>query len=217
MIRSILVPDGYQRDKLKVGITGGIGSGKSTLADIFSDRIYHVFIGDLIARGIMECNREVIEKITAAFGEETYAGGRLNRRYLVSTAFQSRENLARLDSIVHPVFIQESIALMEESLKTSQIVFLDAAVIYEANMQDLFDFIILVTADSELRVTRAMQRTGLDEAQIREIILRQMTDENRKISIGVVIENNSDFEALESDADQILDILNSILANNSLC
>ena len=86
----------------KIGLTGGIGSGKSTVAKMFEDLMIPVYYADDRAKWLMVNSSELIEAIKNEFGDESYAGGKLNRSYLAAKVFTNRAQLEKLNSIVHP-------------------------------------------------------------------------------------------------------------------
>ena len=65
---------------ITVGITGGIGSGKTTVCEIWERLGAYVLNADDLAKKIMVEDKEVVEQIKQAFGEESYhKGGQINR------------------------------------------------------------------------------------------------------------------------------------------
>ncbi|MBQ3026572.1 MAG: dephospho-CoA kinase, partial [Alistipes sp.] len=87
---------------IKVAICGGIGSGKSTVCRMFAERGVALYDSDSRAKALMNESDELRKALVAEFGEECYTEGVLNRPYLASRVFGSEEQLARLNSIVHP-------------------------------------------------------------------------------------------------------------------
>ena len=74
---------------LKVGLTGGIGSGKTVVANVFKVLGIPVFDADAVAKDIMEADQQLVGKIKAAFGAETYTAGKLNRKILAGKVFNA--------------------------------------------------------------------------------------------------------------------------------
>ena len=100
-------------DDIKViGITGGIGSGKSTFADFIRQEGYPVIDMDSRAKELMNTSAEVQKKIIAAFGEDAYQNGVLNKDFLAQKVFATKndgDSLQKLNSIVHPAAIDDKI------------------------------------------------------------------------------------------------------------
>jgi len=124
--------------KVKIGITGGIGSGKSHVSKIIEKNGYVVLNADNIAKQIMIEDESVKELIISKFGEKSYLNDELNRSYIASKAFSSIEKLAILNAIVHPPMVEKISELMNAELQKSKIVFVEAALIYEAEVDEVF-------------------------------------------------------------------------------
>src|SRR5690606_15419288 len=142
---------------LKIGITGGIGSGKSYVAKIFKALGVPFYDADKEAKALMNTNQDIKTALTDEFGSEVYdIRGRLNRSYLASQVFKDKERLDKLNAIVHPIVIQhgEDWALSQTfpySLK-------EAALLFESGSYKKLDYTILVTAPTDIRIKRVMQR-----------------------------------------------------------
>src|ERR1044072_8471379 len=157
---------------LRVGITGGIGSGKTTIARIFEVLGIPVYYADDAARGMMSEDKYLKAEIITNFGEESYAGGTLNRKYLSSIVFKDKQKLATLNALVHPATIRSSNLWMKQ--QTTPYAIREAALIFESGVQEQLDFVIGVSAPTELRIERAMQRDNLTQEQVLERMDRQI-------------------------------------------
>ena len=82
---------------IKVGITGGIGSGKSTVCRLFAACGVPVYDSDSQAKRLMEEDGPLRMRLAARFGEEVYAGGRLNRKLLAGRVFSDPAELSALN------------------------------------------------------------------------------------------------------------------------
>jgi dephospho-CoA kinase len=198
--------------KLKVGITGGIGSGKSEFCKLIEGEGFVVLFADEIAKVLMVNSPDVRAKIIAAFGEGSYKNGTLQKEFLSSTVFSDPEKVKALNSIVHPAVIEASAELMNAILKKHDIVFYEAALIFEANMENLFDYVILVTAPEKTRLQRIMSRDKTDEEKIRLRMQHQMSDDLKLEKADLIIDNDGSIEDLQSKVKFALSILSTIPA-----
>ncbi|MCE1164134.1 MAG: dephospho-CoA kinase [Bacteroidetes bacterium] len=57
------------KDKILVGITGGIGSGKSEVCRILAKKGYKVIFADLMAKDLYKTNKTLARKVIKAFGK----------------------------------------------------------------------------------------------------------------------------------------------------
>lgn len=92
---------------IKVGITGGIGSGKSTVCRLFAACGAPVYDSDTQAKRLMEEDGPLRRRLAARFGEEIYAGGRLNRKLLAGRVFSDPAELSALNALVHPAVMED--------------------------------------------------------------------------------------------------------------
>lgn len=173
---------------LKVGITGGIGSGKSTVARMFEVLGVPVFYADAEARTMMEDDAEVRTAIVNAFGPEAYAEGRLNRQYLSSRMFGDRQQLERLNAIVHPAILRKADEWMNS--RNTPYALKEAALIFESGGQRYLDAVIGVYAPEPLRIARAMKRDGTDRDTVLARMRHQIEESVKMRLCDFVIRNN---------------------------
>lgn len=198
--------------KLKIAITGNIGSGKSVFSNFVEEAGFKVINADELSKRIMENDSDVKKKIIQSFGKESYINNKPDKKYLSEIVFNNPENLARLEAILHPAVIQKSVELMDENLKRNDMIFLEAALIYEANMEDLFDYVILITADREVRFKRKQNSENYSEEQFTKRENMQIPQDEKRKRADFIFENNQDLNALK----QKVELLFILLKNPSL-
>src|SRR5262249_43697497 len=141
---------------LKVGLTGGIGSGKSTIARAFEVLGIPVYSSDLASRRLMNEDPVLMAGVRAAFGEQACVDGNVARACLASIVFKDKEQLARLNALVHPATIRDGDAWIAR--QTGPYAIRESSLIFEAGMQGQFDRVIGVSAPAALRIKRVMDR-----------------------------------------------------------
>ena len=159
----------------KIAICGGIGSGKSTVCQMFAERGAAIYDSDSRAKALMNSSAELREALIAEFGAECYANGALNRPYLAEKVFGSEEQLAKLNSIVHPAVKTDFLRWAEE--QEGDYCILETAILFESGFDAVVDCSVAVLAPMPLRVERAMQRDGATKEQIEARIKAQMSDD----------------------------------------
>jgi len=195
---------------VKIGITGGIGSGKSFVSKIIEESGYLVLNADDIAKQIMLEDESVRELIISEFGENSYINDELNRKYIASKAFSSVENVNILNSIVHPPMVEKINELLTDELKRSKIVFVEAALIYEAEIDEILDYVLLVTSDESVRSKRIMERDNITETEIRDRMQFQMSENEKENLADFTIKNNSSIMDLEMKTKMFISIFESM-------
>ena len=198
----------YQLPKmLKVGLTGGIGSGKSTVAAIFRLLGIPVFDADVAAKWIMEHDEVLIDSIKKTFGEESYMGNKLNRKYIADIVFKDKYQLEVLNSLTHPATIKAANGWMEK--QEAPYCIKEAALLFEAGTADNLDYVIGVQAPDALRIHRAIQR---DNATRQEVIARmdKQIDQTIKMKLCDFVLNNNEQKLL---IPQILEIHRTLVVS----
>ncbi len=160
---------------IKVAICGGIGSGKSTICQMFAERGASIYDSDSRAKALMNESAELREALCTEFGAECYEGGQLNRSYLAAKVFGSDEQLAKLNSIVHPAVKDDFLRWAEE--QEGDYCILETAILFESGFDALVDQKVAILAPQPLRVMRAMERDGATKEQIEARIKAQMGDD----------------------------------------
>ena len=165
---------------IKVGITGGMGSGKSTVAKVFEVLGIPVYYADDAAKRLMNEDAKLKGTLQEMFGPETYLEGKLNRPYLSSKVFNNPEQLALLNSVVHPATIKDAEQWM--LLQNTPYAIKEAALIFESGSQDQLDYVIGVSAPEPLRILRVMKRDNISRDAIKARMENQL-DESIKMRL----------------------------------
>jgi dephospho-CoA kinase len=192
--------------KLKIAVTGNIGSGKSSFCKFLEVMKYNVIKADEIAKELMVNDAKIKKVVIKNFGNSVYNENEINKKYLAEKVFSSQSHLEKLNAIVHPAVIKKVKLLMNQQLKNSNIVFHEAALIYEADLEDLFDIVILITADSKLRMERKKIQNNFSEEEFSKRELSQIPEEEKKKRADFVFTNNGSLRELKVKAEFLIKI-----------
>ena len=194
-----------------VAITGGIGSGKSVVASVVQVMGYQVYDCDQQARRLMTDDPVVRQQLVESFGPGVYReGGSIDRQYLSGVAFSDDESLSRLNGIVHPATINDmSRWAKEQSAAGAKIAFVETALLRTAGMERLMDSVWHVTAPSQVRIGRVMERSGLTAQQVVARMEAQAAEETVMHGEEVVV--NDDVTAV---LPQVIRLINKLLTEN---
>ncbi|MDG1347312.1 MAG: dephospho-CoA kinase [Crocinitomicaceae bacterium] len=189
---------------LLIGITGGIGSGKSLVAKILETLKYPVFYSDSEAKNIVRSNDEVQNEIIRIFGPEAYLQGEYNRPFVAEKVFANQELLTQLNQLIHPAVRAAFDEFCDKS--KAEIVFNEAAILFETGTYKSFDAVILVCSPEKLRVERLMKRDNASKEEIQARMNKQWSDDKKKKLTNLIIENDEKSSILEQ-IDEILTII----------
>lgn len=196
-----------------IGLTGGIGSGKSTVAALMRQRGFPVVDADQVARDNMEPGSSVLAAVAEEFGADLLGpDGALDRAELARRAFASEEATQRLNAITHPAIRAESarrFAALEAAGERAAVY--DMPLLVELGMDQDMDMTVVVDVNPEERVRRLVTHRGLDEADARNRIARQIPDAERCAAADVVLDNNGTEKQLAQQVDTLANRITNIL------
>lgn len=190
--------------QIKVGVTGSIGSGKSLFCEYLSQKGFPVIKADDISKDLLVSNERIKSKVKKAFGESAYINNEINKKFLAEKIFSDPENVFKINSIVHPEVIRKINGLFEDQFKSERIIFVEAALIYEADMENMFDYVVLITADEKLRMERKIKSNKMTEEDFLKRNENQIKDEEKKKRADFIFENNGTIAELERKAELLL-------------
>ncbi len=191
-----------------IGLTGGIGSGKSTVAGILKDLGAELVDADRVGWQVYRSGtagtggyRAVVDE----FGEGVVGpDGEIDREKLGSIVFGDPARMEALTGIVWPLIASEiADCISEETARDTSILVVEAAVLFEARWEHLFDEIWVVTARKDAAVERLMIRDGVAAESVRARMAAQLSDEERVRRADVVIDNGGDLTDLRSAVENV--------------
>lgn len=176
---------------LRIGVTGSIGSGKSYICDIFEKRGVPVFYSDQETKMLYH-DTDVRRLITSRFGDAVYLGdGTLDRRLLGSMIFGDAGNMKFIEDTLYPALFRRFEAWCR--WHDAPFVLFESAILFEKGLASRFDAVLLISAPEDVRIRRVMTRDKCTEAEVRERMRLQWSDE-RKLPLAdhVIIHDGND-------------------------
>jgi dephospho-CoA kinase len=190
---------------IRIGLTGNIASGKSEVARMLADRGATIIDADELAREAVEPETQALKDIIKRWGKDVLnQDGGLDRAALRQIVFADQNELDALNRIVHPGVTRlrdREIARARE--RGDPIVVCVIPLLFERNIVEEFDAIILVDAPRPLRLERLVATRGLEETEAMNMIASQMPAELKRARADFVIENDGTLDKLERDVDAL--------------
>jgi len=192
---------------LLIGLTGGIASGKSTVLQHLRQAGYSVIDADKLGHKVLEQGNPGYNKVVKCFGNEILnPDGSVNRTALGRIVFVDAEKLKQLNEISHPIIAEMIQKEFEKSVSDSNggIVFLEAALLIEANWYKVCGHIWVVSLDPSVALHRLQERDNLSETEAKLRVGAQLDQEERLAYADVVLLNEGTPEELFTQTQQAL-------------
>lgn len=187
-----------------LGLTGGIGSGKTTVANILESKGIPVYYSDDRAKFLMNNSDFIKAKLIEVFGKEVYINEKLNRKFLSNLVFNNKNQLNRLNSIIHPVIAKDFNDWKNKN--NAKFVVKEAAILFESGAYKSCDLNININSNINDRLKRVMKRDSSTKEEVMARINNQFTDiEREKLSDFTI--TNDDFSKLE---EKVLTLITTI-------
>ena len=188
-----------------IGITGGIASGKSTLSSYLKNKYQaYIFNADKEAKLLLH-SKPITDKIKKAFPELLD----LSKNSISNEVFKNEESQKKINKIIHPIISDLIMQRINDKKDTNTLFVIDAALIIESGMFKEYanngSKLILLIADKDLRLKRALGRGNLSKQTIKDRMKLQMEDNQKMKYADFVIENNSTKSKLYGIIDEIIE------------
>lgn len=201
------------KNKFLIAITGGLGTGKSLFSKYLSENNEVVINSDEIAKKIMTTKSLIIERIKKLLGNEAYLpDGELNTKFIASQIFSNQDLHKKLTKIVHPPTIVEieRLARKEFNKRNRKRVFVESALVFEAGIENKFDYIILIKSDLNLRLQRTIERDKITPDEFFQRIQYQVDPDEAEEHSHFVIYNNGSIEEFQKRFEFIYNLIKTL-------
>ena len=182
-----------------IGLIGGIGSGKSSVSAMLHSLGVEIIDADKVGHEAYTPNSEGWKKVISVFGQDIVGPeNEIDRKKLGGIVFSDPSEMEKLNKLMHPIIhnlVEEKIKLL--SNQGVKVVVLEAAILIEANWQDLTDEIWLAKSNQEVVIERVQLRNNFTREEIIKRIQSQMSNDEREKHSDIVIDNNGTIEQLE--------------------
>ena len=163
---------------LKIAITGNIASGKSAVERILEQE-FPVYDADKIAHKFL---------------------GNVDRRALGEKVFSDPKARKELEEYIHPKVKAEILEIFESAESQGEkVVFVSIPLLFETGFDKLFDKILFIQCDDDLRLKRLMARNNFTQEQAQKRMDSQLPQEDKIAKSDFVIHNNSSLEELKKE------------------
>ena len=193
-----------------IGVVGKMASGKSTVCRYLQTLIddTEIIDADSVAKDIYLEEPEVVADLKKCFGASIcYPEGHLDYNSLALKIFSSRNELEKINAIMFPR-IESRIKKIISEKRFRNCLIIDAAVLFDAKLFRLCDYIIWVKADRQKRFGQLLLLCDLDEGSINTRLDGQVINIKEK-QVDFIIDNNGTLEDLKNNVKKIAGAIKS--------
>jgi dephospho-CoA kinase len=161
---------------------------------------------DGLAHEVQEPGKPAWREVVNHFGKRILQPDKkINRVKLGSIVFADKKKLSELNNIVHPVVYQEWHVRLEKIGKKEKhaIVLSDIPLLFEGNMQNLFDLTILVLISPKEQIRRLIARNGVSKEEAEKRLKSQMPISEKIALADIVIDNEAGIPETEKRVGQV--------------
>lgn len=186
-----------------LGLTGGIACGKTTISNMFKKIGIEVVDADVVAREVLELP-EVLKEIRETYGDNIFVNNKLDRKKMRDIIFNNKDNIKKLNSIVHPKVIKVFQEEYNKKKSEKDVVVFDIPLLFEVGLEKFCDKTLVVYVKEEIQIERIMRRDGSSRELAKKIIDSQMSLTEKLKLADYIIENSGTIDELEKKIKLIL-------------
>jgi dephospho-CoA kinase len=191
----------YQLDVPVIGLTGGIATGKTTVSQKLQEKGFAVINADHLVKDIYALP-ETFEFIRSEF-PDVIKNEQIQFPLLRQFVFANSENKVKIENFIYARLAQAFNAAFKK-FDHPQMIIYDVPLLFEKNLQPLFDMTVLVYAPREIQQTRLMKRDNVLEEMAETMLNSQMDIEEKKAKADFIIDNSKSESELAEEINRLL-------------
>jgi dephospho-CoA kinase len=185
-----------------LGLTGSLAMGKSTTARFFVEAGVPLHDADATVHRLYE--GEAVAAIEAAF-PGTSVDGKIDRKALSRHVVGDETAMARLEAIIHPLVRAEEETFLRAAKEAgAQVVVLDIPLLFEVGAENRVDAVVVVSAPADVQRARALERPGMTEDKLLDLLARQIPDAEKRRRADFVIDTSMGYDAARQQVASVL-------------
>jgi dephospho-CoA kinase len=189
-----------------IGLTGAIAAGKSEALSALARLGAATLSTDELAHELLD-DPEMRTRLAERWGDEVVVNGRVDRDRIGEIVFGSPEELAWLESVLHPLVGLRVAEWRSELPPDTALAVVEVPLLFEAGLEGAFDATVCVIAADGTRARRAAER-GTELLEGRSD--RQLSQDEKAARATHVIRNDGSLEELEHRLELLLPALTGI-------
>ena len=189
-----------------VGLTGGLGAGKSTALELAAELGAATLSTDQVVHELLSTN-QVRDLLVERLGPEVAPDGTIDRGAVASKVFERPGEREWLEGVLWPRVgrrLAEWRTWVEATEDPPAVAVVETPLLFEAGMEDFYDFTIAVVADESVRAERAATR---GHQAVAERTGRQLSQEEKSQRATFTIRNDGTRDELKAELARTLETI----------
>lgn len=195
-------------------VTGGIGSGKSDVCRIMSDLGFSLqYDADGRVKMLYDEHPHLLNDIEAGLGCILRdSNGCFIPSRLAEIIFTSSDSMNLVESLVFPALMEDFESFCKNHPESNAVIFESATILEKPQFDGFGDYVILVDAPFETRLSRACSRDNADRDAVlarmkNQKLMNALSDGHYDPRIDAVIENSGSLEELRIKTEEMVSSL----------
>jgi dephospho-CoA kinase len=185
---------------LTIGLTGGIAAGKSEALAAFERLGAATISSDAVVHELLD-SEPLLGRLTDRWGPEIAPEGAVDRTRIGEIVFADPSELSWLEAQIHPLVGERVGAWMGALPAGTEVAVVEVPLLFESEMEAVFDTTLAVVSSDEVRRARAQER---GHALVGEREARQLGQDEKAARAEHVVENDGSLEDLERALSDLL-------------
>jgi dephospho-CoA kinase len=189
-----------------IGLTGGIGAGKSEALAALERLGAATLSTDAVVHALLATD-EVRDLLVERLGPSIAPDGRVDRSEVASRVFGEDEQREWLEGVLWPCVGERIVAWraeLESAAPPPVAAVVEVPLLFESGMQTAFDHTIAISADEDVRASRAGAR---GHASVDERSVRQLSQEEKAERADFDVRNDGSRAELRDRLSQVLETI----------
>lgn len=188
---------------IKIAITGTIASGKTYVLNCLKELGFSVLSSDVVVDKLLKENLIVIKYLKENF-PEVYENNILNKKKLALRVFENDLILKKYEDVIY----QELNKLRDKFIiknKNKKLLFFEIPLLFEKNLEENYDKIILIDANRPDLKKRLKEREKiLGKELLKKIISKQIPNQVKYNKVDYIINTSVNNNELKEQINRII-------------
>jgi dephospho-CoA kinase len=186
-----------------IGVTGGIAMGKTFICNLFKAKNIKVYSADDSIKTIYNYPKTLI--FLDSLKLDLVKDNKLNKQKIKELLVKDIISFNKITDYLYKEEEKLRNNFIEENKhKNTKIIVLEIPLLFENNLQNNFNYIILANTPKKIQIQRINQTKDLNKREIKVILSKQILNKYKKKHSSYIVNTNQDFKNVEKKINQIL-------------